>query len=87
MHLINEKNCAVLTIADIEDAERLCVEWNGSKVSENNYLKVNLHPFSYRKRPIHKKSHHSIFHDLYIPKEEEPELPKPVISIVSAPLQ
>jgi hypothetical protein len=71
----------------MEDAERLCVEWNGSKVSENNYLKVNLHPFSYRKRPIHKKSHHSIFHDLYIPKEDEPELPKPVIPIVSVPLQ
>jgi hypothetical protein len=49
--VINGKNCAVLTLNDIEDAERLCLEWNGVKASENNHLKAHIHPLSSRKRP------------------------------------
>jgi hypothetical protein len=67
---INGKNCAVLTLADIEDAERLCREWNGKKATENNYIKVHIHPYSSRKRPSHIKSIFPIFHNLFVPSLE-----------------
>lgn len=55
---------------DIEEAEKLCLEWNGVKVSENNFLKAHIHPLSYRKRPASKRSHNSIFDNFYTVEDE-----------------
>jgi hypothetical protein len=75
---INEKQCAVLTVQDIEEAERLCLTWHAKKATENNYLKVNVHPYSYRKRPAHKKSHLPLFDSLFVEEklrdDEQPKL-------------
>lgn len=48
-------------MADIEDAERLCVAWNNFKFSDINYLRVHLHPYCCRKRPTNKLSIHPVF--------------------------
>jgi len=55
----------VVRVADIEDAERLCVAWNNFKFSEVNYLRVHLHPYSCRKRPTNKLSIHPVFKKIF----------------------
>jgi hypothetical protein len=70
VHSINEKNCGILTLKSIEDAERLIVEWNGVKASEGNYLKLSVHPWSSRKRPTDLKSTNPLFNDLQIVSDD-----------------
>jgi hypothetical protein len=62
---VNEKCCAVVRLTDIEDAERLCLTWNNFKFTDVNRLKVNIHPYSYRKRPTNKLSHHPMFKHIF----------------------
>ena len=66
---IREQICTVLTVPDIEDAERICLTWNHHLLNEKEKqrLKAHVHPFSYRKRPLDKPSLHTIFKDYYNP--------------------
>lgn len=63
--LVNDKNCAIIRLFDIEDAERLCIEWNNYKFNEHNKLKAHIHPYSYLKRPKSKVSLHPMFKSIY----------------------
>ena len=65
---IRDQICTVLTVPDIEDAERICLTWNEHVLNENQTLKANIHPYSFRKRPMEKLSIHTIFKNYYDPK-------------------
>jgi hypothetical protein len=62
---IRNLTCAVVRLDDIEDAEELCRTWDEYEFSKTNRLKVDIHPYSYRKRPVHKLSFHPIFKEIY----------------------
>ena len=80
---IKEQLCTVLTVPDIEDAERICLKWHQLEVNNAQHkLKANIHPYSFRKRPTDKLSIHPLFKDRYKPKlikatktdQEQPQL-------------
>ena len=65
---IKNQYCTVLTVPDIEDAERICKQWNNVVVHDRiQKLKAHVHPYSYRRRPTDKLSLHPIFEDRYNP--------------------
>ena len=59
----------MLTVPDIEEAERICLKWDQRIVNEakKQRLKVHLHPYSYRRRPADKLSLHPMFKSRYDP--------------------
>jgi hypothetical protein len=56
-----------MTVPTIEDAERICSTWNNFRLTEKQYMRVCIHPFSYRKRPAFILSRHPLFKDVFDP--------------------
>ena len=65
--------CTILTVPDIEDAERICLTWNQHVLNERQRLKAHVHPYSFRKRPKEKLSIHPVFKDIYVPGLAKPD--------------
>ena len=61
--IIRGMHCALVRMAGIEDAERVCRRLNQFKVAESKHLKVHLHPRCNLRRVNKEKSHHIIFSD------------------------
>lgn len=55
VHYIRDRYCCVVTTDDIESAEKLCIKYHNQKATEDQHLKVNIHPYSYRGRPLTKE--------------------------------
>ena len=72
---IRDQICTVLTVPDIEDAERICLTWNEHVLNEKQTLKASIHPYSFRKRPVEKLSIHTIFKNYYNP-DLKPQIKK-----------
>ena len=58
---IKNQVCTVMTVPTIEDAERICSIWDRFKLTETQYMRVCIHPYSYRKRPNYILSRHPLF--------------------------
>lgn len=75
---VKDQYCTVLTVPDIEEAERICLKWDHIIVNDKQQrLKAHIHPYSYRRRPTDKVSIHPLFKDRFDPKtvkKEEPAL-------------
>ena len=56
-----------MSVPTIEDAERICSVWNNFKLNEKQFMRVCIHPYSYRKRPAHILSRHPLFQDVFDP--------------------
>jgi hypothetical protein len=59
--MVKGRVCAILQVKDIEWAERLCLAWNYGVVGKNQQIVVNLHPKSWRQRPLDQMSAYSLF--------------------------
>lgn len=66
--MIKGQKCTVLTVATVEEAERICTIWNRFKLTEKEFLKASIHPFSYRKRPTFTLSRHPLFKSVFDPE-------------------
>jgi hypothetical protein len=63
--VVRNQMCCVVEVEDIEDAEKMCLIWNKHQIDRNQWLKVHIHPYSYRLRPKDKLSIHAIFKSKY----------------------
>ena len=63
---VKDQYCTVLTVPDIEEAERICLKWDHIIVNDKQQrLKAHIHPYSYRRRPTDKVSIHPLFKDRF----------------------
>lgn len=85
---IKDQWCSIVQVQDIEEAERFCKIWD-SFYANQNQIKVDIHPFSYRKRPRNKMSKHPIFKDFFTepPEPQKNDLENSILAIQRAEVE